>query len=69
MLLTILNFPYKLVTCVGTQAITLTAYVMTNGVEGNYEGGTNGKQIGEVARGACVGHWVITPEQVKKDYE
>ncbi len=67
--LSLLNFPFKLATCIGTQTVASVAYVTTAGVPGNYEGGTNGKQIGEVARGACVGPWVITPEQVKKDYE
>ncbi|TMA11690.1 MAG: hypothetical protein E6J89_07010 [Deltaproteobacteria bacterium] len=61
--------PVKLVTCVGTHVIADTAYIATYQVPGNYEGGTNGKEIGEVARGACSGSWVITPDQVKKDYQ
>jgi hypothetical protein len=68
-LLTVLNIPFKLATCLGTQAITIPAYVVTNGVEGNYEGGTNGRQIKEVGYGACAGHWVITPDQLRKDSE
>ena len=68
-LLTVLNIPVKLVTCVGTQALTIPAYVLTNGVEGNYEGGTNGRQIKEVGYGACANHWIITPEQLQKDSE
>lgn len=66
--LSLLHLPLKLVTCVGTQALGAVAYAATYGVPGNYEGDTNGKQIGEVARGACGGSWIISPEQVKKDY-
>src|SRR5713226_3663523 len=62
-------FPLKLVSCVGTQVLADTAYIATYQVPGNYEGGTNGKQIGEVALGACTGSWVIRPDQVKKDYQ
>ena len=68
-LLTALNIPFRLLTCLGTQAITIPAYVVTNGVEGNYEGGTNGRQIKEVGYGACVGHWVITADQLRRDSE
>ena len=68
--LTVLNIPFRLVTCVGTQTLlTIPAYVLTNGVEGNYEGGTNGRQIKEVGYGACAGHWIITPEQLQRDSE
>jgi hypothetical protein len=69
LLFNIIRIPLKIVGCVGTQVATTAAYVGTYGVEGNYEGGTNGKQIGEVARGVCSGNWVIPVEQVKKDYE
>ena len=68
-LLSVLYFPIKLATCVGTQAGAAVAYTATYGVAGNYDGGTNGKEIGEVARRSCTGAWVITPEQVKKDYQ
>ena len=54
----LLYFPVKLVTCVGTQA----------GAAGSYDGETNGKDIGETARRSCTGDWIITPQQVKKDY-
>ena len=67
--LSILHVPLKLVTCVGTQAGAAVTYTATYGVEGNYNGGTNGKEIGEVARRSCTGDWLITPQQVKKDYE
>jgi len=67
--MSILHVPFKLVTCVGTQAGAAVAYTATYGVEGNYNGGTNGKEIGEVARRSCTGDWIITPQQVKKDYE
>jgi hypothetical protein len=68
-LFNIIRIPLKIVGCVSTQVATTAAYVGTYGVEGNYEGGTNGKQIGEVARGVCSGNWIIPAEQVKKDYE
>jgi len=67
-LLSVLYLPVKLATCVGAQATAAVAYTATYGVAGNYDGGTNGKDIGEVARRSCTGDWVITPEQVKKDY-
>jgi hypothetical protein len=65
---TTLHFPAKLVTCVGTQAVAATAYTGTFGVEGNYAGGTNGREIGEVARRSCIGSWIVTPSQVVRDY-
>ena len=68
-LLSILHVPLKFVTCVGTQTGAAVAYTATFGVAGNYDGGTNGKQIGEVARRSCTGDWIITPEQVSKDYQ
>jgi len=67
-LLSILHLPIKLTTCVGTQALAAVAYTATYGVAGNYEGGTNGREIGEVARRSCGGSWIIPPEQVKRDY-
>jgi len=68
-LLSLLYFPFKLTACIGTQVGAAVAYVSTYRVPGNFEGGTNGKQIGEVARGACVGPWVISFDQVKEDYQ
>jgi hypothetical protein len=67
-ILSLLYFPVKLVTCVGTQAGAAVAYTATYGVAGNYDGETNGKDIGEVARRSCTGDWIVTPQQVKKDY-
>ena len=67
-LLSILHVPFKLVTCIGTQAGAAVAYTATYGVEGHYDGGTNGKDIGETARRSCKGDWIITPSQVKSDY-
>ena len=67
-LLSILHFPVKLVTCVGTQVTGAAAYVATYGVEGAYDGGTNGRDIGETARRSCTGDWVIPASQVRKDY-
>ena len=64
----ILHFPVKLATCVGTQATAAVAYTATYGVAGNYDGGTNGKEIGEIARRSCTGAWLVTPSQVKNDY-
>ena len=68
-LLSVLHVPLKFVTCVGTQTGAAVAYTATFGVAGNYDGGTNGKEIGEVARRSCTGEWIITPEQVSKDYQ
>ena len=65
----VLHVPLKLVTCVGTQAGSAVAYTTTFGVAGNYDSGTNGKEIGEVARRSCTGDWIITPEQVSNDYQ
>lgn len=67
-ILSILHFPYKLATCVGTQASAAVFYTVTYDVPGNYDGGTNGRDIGEVARRSCTGAWFITPSQVKSDY-
>ena len=67
-LLSILHVPYKLATCLGTQATAAVAYTATYGVPGHYDGGTNGKDIGETARLSCTGTWFITPSQVKSDY-
>jgi hypothetical protein len=67
-LLSILHVPMKLVTCVGTQVTAAAAYTATYGVEGHYDGGTNGKDIGETARRSCKGDWIITPSQVRADY-
>jgi len=66
--LSILYLPIKLVTCVGTNAGAAIAYTATYGVPGNYDGGTNGKDIGEVARRSCTGDWIIPPQQLKRDY-
>ena len=66
--LSVLYLPLKLVTCVGTQTVSAVAYTATFGVPGNYDGGTNGRQIGEVARKSCTGSWLISPDQVRKDY-
>jgi hypothetical protein len=67
-LMSILHVPLKLVTCVGTQATAAVAYTATFGVPGHYDGGTNGKDIGETARRSCTGSWFITPSQIKDDY-
>jgi hypothetical protein len=68
LLLSIIHVPYKLVTCAGTQASAAVFYTATFGVPGHYDGGTNGKDIGETARRSCTGAWIITPEQIKSDY-
>jgi hypothetical protein len=68
-ILSVFYLPLKLVTCVGTQVVAGTAYIATYQVPGSYEGGTNGKNIGEVASGSCSGAWIISPDQVKKDYQ
>ena len=58
----------KLVTCVGGQTLAAAAYTTTFGVKGNYEGGTNGREIGEVGRRSCTGSWIVRPSQVVRDY-
>lgn len=65
---TTLHVPFKAVTCVGTQATAAVAYAGTFGVEGHYDGDTNGKDIGETARRSCTGSWIVTPSQVARDY-
>ncbi|HEU4344530.1 MAG TPA: hypothetical protein VFU31_23485 [Candidatus Binatia bacterium] len=65
---TTLHVPFKLVSCVGTQTLAAVAYTGTFGVEGNYEDGTNGREIGEVARRSCTGSWIVRPSQVVRDY-
>jgi hypothetical protein len=65
---TTLHLPVKAVTCVGTQATAAVAYTATYGVEGAYEGGTNGRDIGETARRSCTGSWIVRPSQVVRDY-
>ena len=67
-LLSILHVPLKLVTCVGAQTAGAVAYAGTCGVQGHYDGGTNGRDIGETARRSCTGEWVIPASQVRKDY-
>jgi len=66
--LSIVHVPYKALTCAATQASAATFYTATFGVAGHYDGGTNGKDIGETARRSCTGAWIITPKQVKEDY-
>ena len=58
----------KAITCVGTQATAGVAYTATFGVEGHYDGGTNGKDIGETARRSCTGSWLVRPSQIARDY-
>ncbi|MGH7831796.1 MAG: hypothetical protein ACREP8_16665 [Candidatus Binatia bacterium] len=66
---TLLHVPFKLLTCGTGQVISTLGYVGTYGVPGNFEGGTNGKEMGEIARRSCTGDWVISPSQVKEDYQ
>ncbi|MPZ78518.1 MAG: hypothetical protein GEU77_18600 [Deltaproteobacteria bacterium] len=65
---TTLHVPFKAVTCAGTQVISAFAYTGTFGVEGHYDGGTNGKDIGETARRSCTGSWIVRPSHVVRDY-
>jgi hypothetical protein len=67
-LLTPPHLLFKTVTCVGTQVTAAVPYVATFGVEGAYDGGTNGHDIGETARRSCTGSWIIRPSQVARDY-
>jgi len=69
LLLNILHVPFKLATCVTSQVAGAAFYVGTYGVEGNYFGGTNGREIGENASGGCKGQWIIRSEDVKRDYQ
>jgi hypothetical protein len=66
--LSTLHVPFKAVTCVGTQATAAVAYAATYDVGGHYDGGTNGKDIGETARRSCTGSWIVRPSQVARDY-
>jgi hypothetical protein len=65
---TTLHVPAKLVTCVATQAEAAVWYSATYDVAGGYEGGTNGRDIGETARRSCTGSWIVRPSQVARDY-
>ncbi len=67
-LLTPPHLLFKTVTCVGTQVTAAVPYVATYGVEGAYDGGTNGRDIGETARRSCTGSWIVRPSQVARDY-
>jgi len=67
-LLSILHIPVKLVTCVGAQVTGAAAYAGTYGVLGHYDGGTNGRDIGETARRSCTGDWILPASQVRRDY-
>lgn len=67
-LLSIIHIPLKLLTCVGAQVTGAAAYAGTYGVLGHYDGGTNGRDIGETARRSCTGDWIIPASQVRKDY-
>jgi hypothetical protein len=64
----VLLIPTKLVTCLGTQASAAAFYVATYDVKGAYDEGTNGRDIGETARRSCTGSWVVSPQQVARDY-
>jgi hypothetical protein len=63
-----LHLVYKTVTCGATQAAAAVPYITTFGVEGHYDGGTNGRDIGETARRSCTGSWIVRPSQVVRDY-
>lgn len=62
------HLAYKGATCVTAQSAAAVPYLMTFGVEGAYEGGTNGRDIGETARRSCTGPWVVRPSHVLRDY-
>jgi len=68
-LFSIIFLPLKVVSCAATGIAAGTAYIATYGVPGNYDGGTNGRDVAEVSRGMCSTPWVVTHEQVKKDYQ
>jgi hypothetical protein len=62
------HLAYKAATCVTAQSAAAVPYLMTFGVEGAYEGGTNGRDIGETARRSCTGSWVVRPSHILRDY-
>ena len=63
-----LHLGYKALTCGATQVTAAVPYIATFGVEGHYDGGTNGRDIGETARRSCTGPWIVRPSQVMRDY-
>jgi hypothetical protein len=67
-LLTPPHLLFKAATCYSTQAAAAAPYVFTYGVEGAYEGGTNGRDIGETATRSCTGPWIVRPSQLARDY-
>lgn len=67
--LSLFHVPYKAVICVSGQVLGGAAYIMTAGVPGNYSGETNGGDIGTIAAASCASPWVITPEEISKDYQ
>jgi len=66
--LSIFYVPVKLVTCVSGQALGGAAYLITAGVPGNYDGGTNGAEIGTIAAASCAPPWIIKPKDLNRDY-
>jgi hypothetical protein len=65
---TTLYLPGKIGMCATSQFVAAFVYTGTFGVKGNYDGGTNGREIGEVARRSCTGSWIVRPSQVVRDY-
>ena len=68
-LLSIVRIPLKLATCVGTNIVVGVAYVATYGVEGNYDGGTHGRELGEMGAAPCKPPWVIRAAEVQRDWQ
>lgn len=67
--LSLIHIPMKLTSCVGTSVITGIAYATLYQVPGGFEEGTTGKEIGEVAREACSGSWLVASSRAKEDYQ
>lgn len=65
--LSLIHFPMKLTSCVGTSTIAGVAYVTVYQVPGGFGEGITGKQIGEVAREACTGSWIVASDRAKTD--
>jgi hypothetical protein len=63
-----LHLVNKTITCGVTQVAAAVPYITTFGVEGHYDGGTNGRDIGETARRSCTGSWIVRPSQIVRDY-
>ena len=65
--LSLIHFPMKLTSCVGTSAVVGVAYVTVYQVPGGFEGDITGEELGEVASEACTGSWIVASSRVRDD--